>query len=337
MNQREVVKLVLDGKRPPYVPWHCGFTLQPRSRLAAHLGTADLDAALGNHFVKLGHSTGFVTPLGDDRFLDPFGVIWNRSLEQDIGNVENCVLPEPTLEGYEFPDPCADLYFQDIPEKLAKYGDCFRMYCIGFSLFERAWTLRGMENLMLDMIENPSFVHRLFDRICEYNLERARQALTYDIDAVYYGDDWGQQRGLIMGRRVWDEFIRPRVQRMYALTRQAGKYQVIHSCGDVRELIDELISLGVNCLNPFQPEVLDVTGLIPHYRGRVAFHGGLSTQQLLPHASAAAVRAECRRLLALGREGGYVFAPAHAVAGDVPLENMLAFVEEMQHQPGYQR
>lgn len=332
MNKRDVVKLVLDGKRPPYVPWHCGFTTEPRSRLAAHLGTDDIDTAIGNHFVKLGHSTGFVTPLGEQRFQDPFGVIWNRSLEQDIGNVENCVLPEPTLSGYEFPDPCDDLYFQGIPAKLEQYGDCFRMYCIGFSLFERAWTLRGMENLMLDMIEHPGFVHRLFDRICEYNLERARQALNFDIDAVYYGDDWGQQRGLIMGRRWWDEFIRPRIQRMVALTKQAGKYQVIHSCGDISELIDDLISLGVDCLNPFQPEVLDVTSLIPKYRGRVAFHGGLSTQQLLPHASEVAVRAECRRLLALGREGGYVFAPAHAVAGDVPLANMLAFIEEMQSQ-----
>jgi len=119
---------------------------------------------------------------------------------------------------------------------------------------------------------------------------------------------------------------------MVALTKQAGKYQVIHSCGDISELIDDLISLGVDCLNPFQPEVLDVTSLIPKYRGRVAFHGGLSTQQLLPHASEVAVRAECRRLLALGRDGGYVFAPAHAVAGDVPLANMLAFIEEMQAQ-----
>lgn len=332
MNRREVVKLVLDGQRPPYVPWHCGFTVEPRARLAAHLGTEDLDAAIGNHFVKLGHSTGFVTPLGEDRFQDPFGVIWDRSIERDIGNVANCVLPEPTLSGYEFPDPCDDLYFRDIPDKLAQSGDCFRMYCIGFSLFERAWTLRGMEHLMLDMIEYPDFVHQLFDRICQYNLERARQALTYDIDAIYYGDDWGQQRGLILGRRLWDAFLRPHVQRMYQLTKQAGKYQVIHSCGDIAELIDDLIGLGVDCINPFQPEVLDVGNLIPKYRGRVAFHGGLSTQQTLPHGTADDVRQETRRLLELGRDGGYIFAPAHAVAADAPLENMLAFLEEVQNQ-----
>jgi uroporphyrinogen decarboxylase len=332
MNRRDVVKLVLDGKRPPYVPWHCGFTAEPRTRLAAHLGTDDLDTAIGNHFVKLGHSTGFVLPLGEDRFQDPFGVIWDRSLEKDIGNVANCVLPEPTLRGYEFPDPCDDLYFRDIPAKLEQSGDCFRMYCIGFSLFERAWTLRGMENLMLDMVEHPDFVHQLLDRICEYNLQRARRALSYDIDAIYYGDDWGQQRGLILGRRLWDVFIRPRVQRMYQLTKQSGKYQVIHSCGDIAELIDDLIELGVDCINPFQPEVLDVGSLLPRYRGRVAFHGGLSTQQTLPQGTADEVRRETRRLLDLGRDGGYIFAPAHAVVADTPLENMLAFLGELQNQ-----
>lgn len=332
MTRRDVVKQVLTGETPAYVPWHCGFTAGPRARLAEYFGTDDIDTVIGNHFVKLGHSTGFVTPLGNDRYQDPFGVVWDRSLERDIGNVANCVLPEPTLSGYEFPDPCADLYFCDIPAQLARHGDCFRMYCIGFSLFERAWTLRGMENLMLDLIENSAFVHQLLDRICEYNLDRARQALTYDIDAIYYGDDWGQQRGLIMGRRLWDEFIRPRVERMYALTKQHGKFQVIHSCGDIAELIDTLIELGVDCINPFQPEVLHVLELLPKYRGRVAFHGGLSTQQTLPHGSVEQVRGETRRLLEAGRAGGYIFAPAHAVAGDTPLENMLAFLEEVQSQ-----
>jgi len=88
--------------------------------------------------------------------------------------------------------------------------------------------------------------------------------------------------------------------------------------------------------NPFQPEVMDVASLIPRYRGRLVFHGGLSTQRTLPYGTPDDVRAETRRLLELGRDGGYVFAPAHAVEGDVPLENMLAFIEVIQSQPGYQ-
>ena len=122
---------------------------------------------------------------------------------------------------------------------------------------------------------------------------------------------------------------------MYGAVREAGRYVMIHSCGDVDELFDDLIEIGVNCFNPFQPEVMDVTLLIQRYRGRLAFHGGLSTQRTLPYGSSDDVRGETEYLLELGGDGGYIFAPAHDVEGDVPLENMLAFVETVQQQPGY--
>jgi uroporphyrinogen decarboxylase len=121
---------------------------------------------------------------------------------------------------------------------------------------------------------------------------------------------------------------------MYAAVHAAGKYVFIHSCGDVDEFFDDLIEIGVNCFNPFQPEVMNITALIERYRGKLTFHGGLSTQRTLPYGSEADVRAECQRLLDLGRVGGYILAPAHDVEGDVPLENMLAFIQTAQEQQG---
>jgi len=244
-------------------------------------------------------------------------------------------LSKPTLDGYTFPDPHADRFFADIPERIEKQGDRFRVFQLGFSLYERAWTLRGMENLMMDFIDNPGFVHELLGAICDYNLAQVEKALTYDIDAVYYGDDWGQQQGLQMGPAIWREFIYPQLERMYGVVRDAGKRVFIHSCGDVDELFDDLVGIGLDCFNPFQPEVMDVAALIEQYRGRLTFHGGLSTQRTLPYGSVEDVRAETRRLLSLGAEGSYILSPAHAVEGDVPLENMLAFIEEAQSQPGY--
>jgi uroporphyrinogen decarboxylase len=102
----------------------------------------------------------------------------------------------------------------------------------------------------------------------------------------------------------------------------------------VDELFDDLIAAGVNCFNPFQPEVMDVVSLLKIYRGRLVFHGGLSTQRTLPYGSVTDVRRETERLLELGRQGGYIFAPAHDVEGDVPLENMLVFIEMLQQQAG---
>jgi uroporphyrinogen decarboxylase len=335
MTKRDIIKVVLDGKKPPYVPWHCGFTREARATLVSHLGTDDWDRAIDNHFLKLGHSTGYVVPIGNERYRDPFGVVWDRSIEKDIGNVEGLVLPEPALDGYTFPDPEDDLYFSDIPGKIERSPDTFRVYCIGFSLFERAWTLRGMDNLLIDLYEEPEFVHRLLDAIADYNIARVRKALTHDIDAVYFGDDWGQQSGLIMGPGLWQEFIAPRVRRMSQVTLDAGKYQIIHSCGDIRELVPSLIDLGVSLINPFQPEAMDVDELLATFRGRTSFHGGLSTQQTLPSGTPEEVRAETRHLLEIGADGGYIFAPAHAVEGDTPLDNMCAFLDEIRSQPGY--
>jgi uroporphyrinogen decarboxylase len=335
MDKRQVVKLAVDGCKVPYVPWHCGFTVEAADKLRRHLGRDDLEQVLDNHFVKLGADIGFFTDLGEDHFRDAFGVVWDRSVDKDIGVVEGCILPEPTLQGYEFPDPLDRRFFEDIPEKISQYGDCFRVFKIGFSLYERAWTLRGMENLMMDFLDNPDFVRELLGRIADFNIAQVTEALKYDIDAVYFGDDWGQQTGLQTGPHIWREFILPELKRMYSVAREAGKYVFIHSCGKVDELFDDLIEIGLNCFNPFQPEVMDVFDLMKRYRGRLAFHGGLSTQQTLPFGSAQDVKDNVAELLEAGRDGGYIFAPAHAVEGDVPLENMLAFIDVLHDQPGY--
>ncbi|MBN1672748.1 MAG: uroporphyrinogen-III decarboxylase-like protein [Kiritimatiellae bacterium] len=333
-TRREVVRMVLEGKTPPYVPWHFGFTKEAREKLQAR-GTDDLQSILRGHFLGLGHDVGFFTDIGEDCVRDIFGVVWDRSVDKDIGVVKGCVLPEPTLEGYSFPDPKDPVFFNGMAEKIASGRDGFRVYSLGFSLYERAWTLRGMQNLLLDFLVNPDFAHELLRAIADFNIALVQEALTCDIDAVHFGDDWGQQHGLQMGPAIWREFIYPELQRMYGVVREAGCFVTIHSCGDVDELLDDLIGIGLNCFNPFQPEVMDVAGLLNTYRGRLAFHGGLSTQKVLPYGTPDDVRAETRRLLTLGAAGSYIFAPAHSVEGDVPLENILAFIEEVGRQPGW--
>jgi len=345
MNKREVIHTILEHKTPPYVPWSFGFTYEAREKLREHFGQNDLDPILQNHLLGLGNGTGFFESVedefGPDHLRDVFGVVWDRTVDKDIGIVVGQVLPEPTLAGYEFPDPHAPRFFEDIPSRIAQceadggHGDRFRVFSIGFSLYERAWTMRGMEHLMMDFYDNPQFVHNLLNAIGDYNVAQVEKALEYDIDAVYFGDDWGQQKGLQMGPRLWKKFIKPVLKRMYSAVRDAGKYVFIHSCGDVDELFDDLIDLGLNCFNPFQPEVMDVYALLDQYRRRLTFHGGLSTQQTLPYGSVDDVRAEVQRLMDAGRPGNYILSPAHAVEGDVALENMLAFIEMVQAQEAY--
>jgi len=335
MTKRDVVRMVLDGLRPPYVPWSFGFTKEAKEKLQRYYGASDLEDVLQNHLLKLGSDIGFFNDLGNQHVRDVFGVVWDRTIDKDIGNVEGCILTQPVLKGYVFPDPLDRRFFADIPGRIDKYGDRFRLFQIGFSLYERAWTLRGMQNLLMDFYDHPGFVHELLNAIADYNIAQIHEALQYDIDAVYFGDDWGQQRGLQMGPRLWRQFIFPVLKRMYAVVHEAGKYVFIHSCGDVDELFEDLIDIGVNCFNPFQPEVMDVFALMRRYRGRLAFHGGLSTQKILPYATVVGVRRETIQLLEMGQEGSYIFAPAHDVESDVPLENMLAFIKMAQTQPAF--
>jgi uroporphyrinogen decarboxylase len=332
VTKREIIKQALNGHGVPYTPWSFRFTVEAADKLHAHYGSSDLIDAVDNHFIELGSDIGFYEDLGNNRFRDVFGVIWDRTIDKDIGNIEGTVLPDQTLEGYTFPDPLDPRYFEDIPEKLERYEDRFRLFCLGFSLYERAWTMRGMENFLMDFLSNPGFVYELLTAITDYNLKQVEKAIEFDIDAVYFGDDWGQQRGLIMGYDLWKKFIHPQLKRMYGFVRDHGKFVFIHSCGDVDELFDDLIDIGLNCFNPFQPEVMNINDLYNQYQGRLSFWGGLSTQKTLPFGTIDDVHSETGLLINIGRAGSYILSPAHAVTGDVPLENMLAMIETVQNQ-----
>ncbi|MBF0246158.1 MAG: uroporphyrinogen-III decarboxylase-like protein [Planctomycetes bacterium] len=336
MKRRDVVIAALKGEAPPYTPWAFSFTHEANAKLLEYFGgdQSALEGALHSHLAGSSGSGEAFTDLGGDCFRDGFGVVWDRSKDKDIGVVKELILKEPDLRGLRCPDVEAPGIWQGVESMTRRHPDEFRIFRIGFSLFERAWTLRGMENLLMDFHEHPDFVRELLAAIADYNIEQVRRAVKYDIDAVYFGDDWGQQKGLIMGPAIWRDFIKPELTRMYGEVRGAGKFVFAHSCGDVDELFGDLVEAGLNCFNPFQPEVMDVESQMKQWRGRLSFHGGLSTQKTLPYGTVEEVRAESRHLLELGRAGNYIFAPAHSVEGDVPLENLLAFINEARGQAG---
>jgi uroporphyrinogen decarboxylase len=329
---RERVLKAIRHEQPDRAPWYFTFTAPARKKAEAYYGTTDLDTVLGNHMAKY-------RPLRREawqeirpgHWRDEFGVVWNRTVDKDIGVVEDYQLKTRSLAGYTFPDPHDPSRFEALAGFAAAHADRFRYVSLAFSLFERAWSLRGMTNLMIDMLEAPEFVDELFDAIAAYDRGILEEVLRYDIDGVKFGDDWGQQRGLIFGAALWRRFVKPRIAELYGMVKRAGKAVLIHSCGCVQELFPELIELGLDVFNPFQPEAMDPYEMKRQFGRELTFLGGVSVQTLLPFGTPEKIRDETRRLMdEIGRDGGFIVAPSHDMPGDIPLENMVAMIETVR-------
>ena len=327
LTPRERVWRAIRHLQPDRVPWYFGCTVPARKKLETYYGTDDLDLVLDQHIVKYRSRLPYVE-IRPDFVQDEFGVVWNQTIDKDIGVVDSYKLKERSLKGVIFPDPHDPHRLAGLPGFLDANPNRFRLFSFSFSLFERAWTLRGMEDLMVDMLEAPEFVDELMDAILEYDIQVLNDALKYEIDGVQFGDDWGQQSGLLFGGRLWRRFIKQRVAHLYSQVKASGKAVFIHSCGKVQELFPELIELGLDVFNPFQPEVMDPFAIKRQFGNRLCFFGGVSIQKLLPFGTPAQVRSEVKRLVdEVGRGGGYIIAPSHDMPGDIPLENLIAFID----------
>ncbi|MHB0954898.1 MAG: uroporphyrinogen decarboxylase family protein [Pirellulaceae bacterium] len=334
MTPRERVRTALQHRQPDRTPYHIGFTKQMHARMAEYFGDPGFLERVGNHFTVLrAEPAGARVEIRPHIWRDQFGVHWDRSVDQDIGVVlEHLVWPE-NLATFVLPDPDEPSRFAPYETLRRDYPDTFVVTNISFSLFERAWTLAGMETLLMAMVENPDFVHQLLDRLLQFNLRLIERICHYDIDAVMFGDDWGQQHGLIMGPHLWREFIRPRIRQMYQAVKTRGKFVFIHSCGKVQQLFPELIECGLDVFNPLQPEVMDVVEIKREFGGQLSFYGGISTQRTLPFGTVRETRDAVRRLIdVLGRDGGYIASPAHAVPPDARPENVAAMIDVLQNQ-----
>jgi uroporphyrinogen decarboxylase len=190
-----------------------------------------------------------------------------------------------------------------------------------------------MQNLIVDMYRNPEFVEDLMDGVTEYYMTTIEQMLKFDIDAVSFGDDWGYRDGLLMGVKNWRRFIKPRMARMFALVKEAGKSTYIHSDGNVTAIFPDLIEIGLDVYNPFQPEIMDVYEVKKRFGDRLSFHGGIGVQKLLPFGSPEEVEETAQRMIVeVGAGGGYILGPSHSILADSPIENVVALIETAKNQ-----
>jgi len=333
MTKKEIVLSAINHRQGDRVPYQIDFTQKALQNMVEYYGDADF---VGN---KLSNC---ITPAIADlpeREIQPgyvedaFGVVWNKTIDRDIGVVENAVVTPENIADFQFPDVDDPAVYKFTRDMASLYPDDFLVFYNGFSLYERAWTLAGMETVLASMVTDRDFLETLLDKLVDYNLILADRACEAGVDAVWFGDDWGQQTGLIMGPGHWRELIKPRIRKMYDLVKARGKKVVIHCCGKVDEIMPDLIEAGVDVFNPFQPEVMDVYKMKKEFGNDITFWGGISTQRLLPFGTVQEVRDEVHSLLDnIGRDGGYIIAPAHSIPGDARPENINAMIEVLNGQ-----
>ena len=340
MTRREIVIQALNHKETTIIPYHMDFTEQELERLIAYTGDEKIESKLGT-YLHYKQYWGWPTELADrpGHFKDEFGVVWDRTgADKDIGIPTENVIDDIEEYSYTFPK-CDEARLRKEFEELTQdkeKDDRFIMYGFGFSMFERAWSLMGMEDVLCNMIMYPEEMEMFFQQIGDYFCHLVDIALEYDFDGIYFGDDWGQQQGLIMGAEHWRHYIKPQMAKLYKRVKDKGLYVMQHSCGDCHEIFPDLIEIGLDCYQTFQPEVYDIVKMKALYGDKLSFWGGISTQQCLPFATPEEVKQETVRIYqALHKEGGLIIAPTHALAFDVPPENVMAMLEVFQNQSDY--
>ena len=334
MTPRERVIRAIGHRETDMIPYSIGLTPGARENLERYTGDSGFDREWIPHM----HSCMYEAwptkvPGMEGYFKDEFGVVHNRTMDEREWGVIESRLVDFEDNRYVFPALDENRWRGDLEYMLGNRGDNFTFASLGCSLYERAWTLAGMENLLVAMVQYPSQLHELLDRICDRNMRVIEIALEYDVDGFYFGDDWGSQRGLIMNSDHWRVYIKPRVKRMYGLVKKRGKYVLHHSCGNIEAIMRDFIDIGCDCYETFQPELYDFPKMKREYGGDITFWGGISVQQLLPHGTPQQVRDETVRTMRLmGKGGGYIAAPTHGITRDVPPENILAMADVFANQ-----
>jgi uroporphyrinogen decarboxylase len=238
------------------------------------------------------------------------------------------------LQRHPWPDP-SWWDFSRVREVVAAMnaaGPRHVRYRLG-SVFEVAWQLRGLEQFMVDMALEPSIPHYMMERLTELYVENLRQVLTRagdDIDMVYFYDDVASNAGLLLSLEMWEEFIRPCHARLVETARRFGKKVMYHSDGALHAVIPSLVEMGVDVLNPIQPNVVDMEPerLKREFGDRLSFHGGIDIIGVLPRGPPAEVQREARRVIdALSVGGGYVLASSHHIQADTPVANVRALYD----------
>lgn len=361
MKPKERVQLALSHQEPDRCPLQLSFTPEFAVRLGQSLGLAPEahnPHGRGNNYILerlcgcdlLLTSVGWANSYYATRFysldglsyVDEWGVGWrNVEYETRFGRgryteiVGHPLADDKAIESYRAPDPDRPELYVEARKMIEQFGEEY--WIVGVvvtTIFETAWALRGLERTLLDMVQNPELVDRLFDIPFKYHLKAAVNLAKMGVDMVWLGDDVGAQDRMLISPAHWRRFLKPRLAEIIAAVKKVNPALKVayHSDGNIYPIIPDLIEIGLDVLNPVQPRCMDPARLKNEFGSRLSFWGTLDLQFTLPFGSPDDVRREVlERLKTVGRGGGLIIGPTHHLQLDVPLENFWAMVEMVKN------
>ncbi len=283
------------------------------------------------------------TPTLGGEGTDIFGCVmkaaknkYNTYYEFSEHPLANCKTAE---EVYEYSWPSLDWWdyseIKGIIKAHKKTDDRAIMFFAG-GTFETPWYMRGMEQFLVDLYENPDIVNAICTKVGEYYYQRALRVIDAaegEIDIIGSGGDIGGQECLMLSPDVWREIIKPHTACLVEPFKKMGLGTFYHSCGSVSQVIDDLIEIGVDILDPIQVTAKNMQPeyLSEKFADRISFHGAIDEVELLPNASPAEVYKETQRIISiLGKNGGFIVSPSHQVQGDTSVENITALFDAVK-------
>ncbi len=348
MKPRERFLKALKREEPDRVPQLVRMGKDISNRLSSIFGVSgqELGLRIGNDAIvcQVGINAVMEMSKGDlqegETFTSEWGVVYQR--KSGFNNpIEYPLKTREDLKQYVFPDPLAPNRMDETREVIERYHQDYAVIVdLSSSLFEPSMAhLRGMENFLMDCYDDPQWAGSLLDGLADYYIQLGIRAVDEGVDILRIGDDIGAQTGMLIPPELWRNLVKPRLKRMIEAFRKKNPRIIIlyHSCGDFSPIIGDLVEIGAEFLSTMQPVGnMNLAEIKKEFGGRVAFKGGLDTQQLLPHGTPEEVREGVRNLLKiLAPGGGYVFMPAHMLYQDVPTDNIWAMLEAVKDYGAY--
>ncbi len=235
---------------------------------------------------------------------------------------------------FPFPDLLADYRWAGLVEAVKGWQDKGYPVVAGpaTQLFEQAWYLRGQEQLLMDFYDNPEMADTLLTRIFDIQLAATQRLAEAGVDILMTGDDVAWQQGMMMSPAVFQRFLKPRYEKMFAAAKSAKPDMLtwFHTDGNAAAIIPDLIEIGLDILNPLQPECMDPAEVKRLYGDKLSFWGTMGTQTTMPFGTVDDVRQVVKeRIETVGPEG-LLLAPTHVLEPEVPWENIEAFADAVE-------